>query len=450
MSMLLRCCPPGSTTWDLNDFQSWLDLPQAHPNYSALAVYGEPGTGKSTLCAALLSDPRFRFHCHHFCRRDSRERGSALRVMHTLMYQLCQSAPGFRQRVLDAMVGAPEALADLFDPLEVKATFRRLIKGPLRDTIQGRNDGPAHLRCSGSGSSTAGDNPRASSSGSTSSALSYHDSANSAYQSPRQTPGRVSASGRPPISPLTSSRSRDPNLPPLSPGLSLGSTAQYHHSHADLPHSPYPLPSPHTHALFDTHDCTAGGRPMPEAPHRVSSSSGSVHPHHPHHPHYSQQQGLKKVSSEASLDSRPSWGLADTNMSTLSTLSTLGDVAVGARGPATTFEGPILVLVDGLDEAEGAVRHYDNQVGTGEGTGWWREGHLADCGASGRLQVVVYSVLLVHELVLGAEVNGMLYTCITIVTLQAMAPLLVLLRDHVHVPSADHETQWCHTAMVMS
>ncbi|GAX76256.1 hypothetical protein CEUSTIGMA_g3700.t1 [Chlamydomonas eustigma] len=133
------------SAWDLSRFHEWVGLKPEDPHYRAMAVFGKDGSGKSSLCAALLHSAHF--HATLACREGVSQSLEPLATMLNLAYQLALQLPIMQDYLLEYL-SRDKNLSCLSSPA---VAFTKLVKEPLEKVLATdselltRSHGPGHL-----------------------------------------------------------------------------------------------------------------------------------------------------------------------------------------------------------------------------------------------------------------------------------------------------------------
>jgi hypothetical protein len=94
-----RGLTPGSRTWALNRVQEWLDARFNVGNDTLLAVVGEGGTGKSAFCGTVAQQFRGNLLAAHCCQFDRKSKSSPRNVLLSMVHQLVDNLPLFKNQL---------------------------------------------------------------------------------------------------------------------------------------------------------------------------------------------------------------------------------------------------------------------------------------------------------------------------------------------------------------
>ncbi|KAF4033820.1 NACHT domain-containing protein [Phytophthora infestans] len=94
-----RGLTPGTRTWALTRVEEWLDARYNLGNDTLLAVVGEGGTGKSTFCGTVAQQFRGNLLAAHCCQFDRKSKSSPRNVLLSMVHQLVDSLPSFKNQL---------------------------------------------------------------------------------------------------------------------------------------------------------------------------------------------------------------------------------------------------------------------------------------------------------------------------------------------------------------
>ncbi|KAG7386290.1 hypothetical protein PHYPSEUDO_000418 [Phytophthora pseudosyringae] len=94
-----RGLTPGSRTWALTRVEEWLDARFNVGHDTLLAVVGDGGTGKSAFCGTVAQQFRGNLLAAHCCQFDRKSKSSPRNVLLSVVHQIVDSLPPFKNQL---------------------------------------------------------------------------------------------------------------------------------------------------------------------------------------------------------------------------------------------------------------------------------------------------------------------------------------------------------------